>query len=115
MALHINPLDGIFIGDFFGFLISLPIALFLAFWFSAIKHRVFAILGAFLGSFIGFVAIYAWIGTLVSDPPVLSSNPGAAFFASALFCSILGLAGGVLVDVLVASRSNRDYRRPAHE
>jgi biotin transporter BioY len=114
MAFHINPFDGIFIGDFFGFLISLPIGLFLAFWFSAIKRRSMAVLGAFLGALIGFIVIYAWIGTLLFDPPVLASNPGAAFFASALFCSILALAFAILIDVLVASKSTRDYRRAAH-
>jgi hypothetical protein len=39
------------------------------------------------------------------------ANGGSAFFAGVLLCAALGLAGGILTDLLVAAKNNRDYRR----
>jgi quinol-cytochrome oxidoreductase complex cytochrome b subunit len=105
------PLDGIFIGDFFGFLLALPVALFLAFWMSDVKKRSIVVLGAFIGALIGFIFILGWVGTLIYDQPLPNANPTATFFGSLLICSVLGLAGGIILDLIVASRSSRDYRR----
>jgi hypothetical protein len=105
------PLDGIFQGDFFGFVLALPTALFLAFWMSAVKKRGIVVLGAFLGALIGFIVILGWVGTLIYDQPLPNANPAATFFGSLLICSVLGLAGGIILDLVVARRTSRDYRR----
>lgn|SRR5579859_42134 len=105
------PLDGIFQGDFFGFILALPTALFLAFWMSAVKRRGIVVLGAFIGALIGFIVILGWVGTLIYDQPLPNANPAATFFGSLLICSVLGLAGGIILDLIVARRSSRDYRR----
>ncbi|EFH84047.1 hypothetical protein [Ktedonobacter racemifer] len=115
MVLHINPLNGIFIGAFIGFLLSLPIGLSLAFWLSQIKLRALTVLGAFLGALIGFCIIYASIGTLLFDPPPIASNPGAAFFGTILFCPNVALAFAIVADVLIANRSTRASRRATHK
>jgi len=55
-ALMIVDNQGIFLADLFGLILSLPTALFLAFWMSAVKRRRVVVLGAFVGSFvIGFI------------------------------------------------------------
>jgi quinol-cytochrome oxidoreductase complex cytochrome b subunit len=105
------PLDGIFQGDFLGFILALPVALFLAFWMSAVKRRAIVVLGAFIGALIGFIVILGWVGTLIYDQPLPNANPAATFFGSLLICSVLGLAGGIILDLIVARRSSRDYRR----
>ncbi len=53
------PIDGIFIGDFWGFLLALPIALFLAYWMSEVKNRTAVVVGAFAGALLGFIIILA--------------------------------------------------------
>jgi len=105
------PIDGIFIADLFGFLISLPIALFLAFWMSAVKSRWVVVLGSFIGDFIGFVFILGWVGTLIYDTPLPGANPPAVFFGTLLLCSTLGIAGGIILDLIVARLTRHDYRR----
>lgn len=105
------PIDGIFIGDFWGFLLALPVALFLAFWMSAVKNRWVVVLGALIGAVIGFVFILGWVGTLIYDTPLPGANPAATFFGSLLLCSVLGLTGGIILDLIVASRTRHDYRR----
>lgn len=117
-ALNVDPGSGIFIGDIFGLVLALPIALFLAFWFSAVKNKAAVVIGAFIGAVIGFFIILGWVGTLIYDTPLPGANGGSTFFGSVLFCSALGLAGGILTDLLVARRRSRDYRRQsplAHE
>lgn len=111
-ALNFDPSSGIFIGDIFGLILALPIALFLTFWMSSVKNWLAVVIGAFIGAVIGFFIILAWVGTLIYDTPLPNANPAAVFFGSVFFCSTLGLAGGVLTDLLVARRNNRDYRRP---
>ncbi|MBO0779066.1 MAG: PTS sucrose transporter subunit IIBC [Ktedonobacteraceae bacterium] len=110
-ALQLIDNQGIFIGSLFGFIISLPVALFLAFWLSAVKRRGAVIVGAFLGALIGFVVILGWAGTLIFDTPLPGATGVAAFFGSIPFCTTLGLVGGMLVDLLVARASQKDYRR----
>ena len=105
------PLDGIFIGDFFGFILALPVALFLAFWMSAVKRRGVVVVGAFIGALIGFIVVLGWVGTLIYDQPLPNANPSATFFGSLLICSVLGIAGGIILDLIVARRTFRDYRR----
>lgn len=112
-ALNIG--DPVFIGGILGFLISLPIALFLAFWLSNVKNRAAVVIGAFIGALLGFLIIQAWAGTLISNTPLPGANGASAFFGGLLFCSAMGLIGGIVSDLLVAGRSTRDYRRQVSE
>ena len=105
------PIDGIFIGDFWGFLLALPIALFLAYWISDVKNRMVVVLGAFIGALLGFIAILGIVGTLIFDQPLPNASPVATFFSSLFMCSILGLTGAIILDLIVAARTSRDYRR----
>ena len=105
------PIDGIFLGDFFGFLLALPVSLFLAYWISNVKNRMVVVLGAFIGALLGFIAILGIVGTLIFDQPLPNANPVATFFSSLFMCSTLGLAGGIILDLIVAARTSRDYRR----
>jgi hypothetical protein len=104
-------LDDVTIGAFFGLLLSLPIALFLAFWISAVKKRSAVIGGAFFGAIIGFLAIISWAGTLIYKTKLPGANGASAFFGGILLCAALGLTGGILTDLVVATKNNRDYRR----
>jgi biotin transporter BioY len=110
-ALIINLGSGVFIGDFFGFLLSLPTALFLAFWLSAVKSRWVVVLGAFIGCLLGFIIILGWVGTLIFNTELPGATGAATFFGSVLFCSILGLSAGMLLDLIVARRTRSYYRR----
>lgn len=105
------PLDGIFLGDFFGFLLALPLSLFLAYWISDVKNRMVVVLGAFVGALLSFIVILGIVGTLIYDQPLPNASGIATFFSSLLMSSILGLAGGIILDLIVASRNSRDYRR----
>ncbi len=112
-ALQIIDGQGIFVADLFGLILSLPIALFLVFWMSAVKRRMVVVTGAFIGGFLGFLIILGWVGTLIFDTVLPNASPGATFFGSVLLCSASGLALGVLADVIVARLTARDYRRQA--
>lgn len=112
-ALIIVDNQGIFLADLFGFILSLPVALFLAFWMSAVKRRGVVVLGAFIGSFLGFLIILGWVGTLIYDTVLPGANPGSTFFGSLLINSALGLVFGILADLIVARLTASDYRRPA--
>jgi hypothetical protein len=112
-ALQIIDNQGVFIGAIFGLILALPVALFLAFWMSAVKRKGAVIFGAFLGGIIGFVIILAWAGTLIFSTPLEGATGAAVFFSSVLLCSITALSGGILVDLLVARYSARDYRKQA--
>jgi len=107
------PIDGIFIGDFFGFLLALPVALFLAFWMSSVKNRTVVVVGAFAGALLGFIIILGWVGTLIYSTPLPDANPAAVFFGSLLFCSALSLSGAIILDLFVARANRQDYRRTA--
>jgi hypothetical protein len=117
MALHVSLGDPIFIGDFFGLVLALPLSLFLAFWLSAVKKRAAVLFGALFGTLIGFIILLSFAGTLVfSTAPIAGANGGSVFFGSVLFCSILGLMGGIFTDILVARKNSRDYRQQiSHE
>lgn len=111
-ALMINPTSGIFIGDLFGFILALPTSLFLAFWMSAVKRRWAVVLGAFIGTLLGFLIILGWVGTLIYNTELPNASGGVTFFGSVLFCSALGIAGGIITDLLVARANPHIYRRP---
>lgn len=117
-ALQVNIGDPIFIGDFFGLVLALPIALFLAYWLSAVKNHMAVVVGALIGVLIGFLTILAWVGTLIFDTPLPNVNGAVVFFSSVLFCSICGLVGAILTDLLIARQRKQDYSRQhqlAHE
>lgn len=107
-ALNFND---IFFGDIFGFILALPIGLFLAFWLSAVKNRVAVVFGAFVGALIPFVFILFWVGALFVPLQIPDANGGSVFFGSALLCTITAVIGAMLTDLIVARISNRDYRR----
>lgn len=111
-ALQIIDHQGIFEASLFGFLLSLPIILFLAYWMSAVKRPMVVVTGAFIGSFLGFLIILAWVGTLIFDTVLPGATPGATFFGSLLFCSALGLITAIIADLIVARMTAKDYRRP---
>jgi hypothetical protein len=106
----------ILIGDIFGFVLAVPAALFMAFWMSAVKSKWAVVIGAMLGTIIGFLAILAWVGTLINDKPLPDANGVSVFFSSILLCSTTGVVGGILTDLLVGAKNSRDYGRQAtHE
>jgi hypothetical protein len=112
-ALMIIDHQGIFEASLLGFILSLPIVLFLAYWMSAVKRPMVVVTGAFIGGFIGFLIILGWVGTLIFDTVLPGATSGATFFGSLLFCSALGLSVAVLSDLIVARMTAKDYRRPA--
>jgi hypothetical protein len=104
---------GVFWGALFGLIISLPIALFLAFWMSAVRKRAVVVTGAFIGGIIGFLIMLGWAGTLVYSTVLPGAGGGSAFFGGLLFCAALELVFGMGSDLLVARANRRDYRRSA--
>jgi hypothetical protein len=104
---------GVFWGALFGLIVSLPIALFMAFWMSAVKSRTTVVFGALIGGFVGFLIMLGWAGTLVYDTPLPGAGPGQALFGGLLFCAALGLIFGIGADLLLARANPRDYRRAA--
>ena len=112
-ALMIVDNQGIFEASLLGFILSLPTVLLLAYWMSAVKRPMVVVTGAFIGGFLGFLIILAWVGTLIFDTVLPGATPGATFFGSLLFCSALGLSCGVLADLIVARLNAQDYRRPS--
>jgi hypothetical protein len=113
-ALQIIDSQGIFLGDLFGFILALPLALFLVYWMSAVKRHMAVVTGAFIGSFLGFLIILGWVGTLIYDTVLPNATAGGTFFGSLLFCSALGLSFGVISDLVIARLTASDYRRQAH-
>ncbi len=109
--LNINLSSGITIGDYWGYVLALLVSPFLAFWMSAVKNHWLVVLGAFIGCLIGFFAILAWVGTLIFDTELPGATGAATFFGSVLFCSAAGVIGGILMDLIVARRTSRYYRR----
>ena len=114
-ALTFNPTDGIFIGDLFGFIIALPVSLFLAYWLSAVKNHFAVVGGAFIGALLGFFILLAWAGPLISGTDMDGANGGSIFFGSILLCSILGVVLAMTTDLIIARRNKRDYIRPGAE
>jgi len=112
------PIDGFFIADLCGFILALPISLFLAFWLSEVKNRMTVVVGAFGGALLGFLAVLGLVDTLIFDQPLPNANPAGTFFGSVLLCSVLAISAAIILDLIVARRTRRDYRRPsavAHE
>src|SRR5438105_3218081 len=105
------PIDGIFIGDLCGFILALPISLFLAYWLSNVKNRMVVVMGAFIGALLGFLIILGWVGTLIFNTPLPDANGGSTFFGSLFLCSTLGLSAAIISDLIVARRTARNYRR----
>ena len=112
-ALMIIDNQGIFQASLIGFILSLPVVLFLAYWMSAVKRPMIVVTGAFIGGFLGFLIMLAWVGTLIYDTVLPGATAGGAFFGSLLFCSALGLSFGVIADLIVARLTAKDYRRPS--
>ena len=110
-ALMINPSSGVFIGDVFGFLLALPVTLFLAYWISAVPNRLVVVMGAFVGALIGFFGILAWVGTLVYNTELPGASGTATFFGSLFICSTVGLDAAIITDLIVARLTRRSYRR----
>lgn len=108
-ALNFDPGSGIFIGDTFGFILAVPISLFLAYWFSAVKNRMAVVFGALIGALIGWFIILCWVGTVIYDTPLPGADGGSTFFGSLLFCSTTGLSLAILTDLWVARRASRAY------
>lgn len=100
---------GVLIGNIFGFILAIPVALFLAFWMSAVKNKVAVVAGALLGGLIGFAIVLFWVSTLHNV------NGAAIFFGALLFNATLALVAGIVADLLIAGRNERHYRRIAHE
>ena len=112
------PIDGIFIANLCGFILALPISLFLAFWLSEVKNRMTVVIGAFAGALLGFLAVLGLVDTLIFDQPLPDATPAGTFFGSVLLCSVLAISAAIILDLIVARRTRRDYRRPsavAHE
>ena len=109
-ALKFSLGDPIFIGDFWGTLLSLPVALFLAFWLSNVKNKAVVIGGALIGVLIGFLGILCVVGTLIHPDPLPHVDGVATFFSAVLLNSALGLSAGILMDLIIAQRNGRDYR-----
>jgi len=112
-SLKINIGDPIFVADFFGFILALPVSLFLAFWMSAVKNRGVVVLGGFIGALLGFLGILGWVGTLIYDTPLPNANGVATFFGSVLICSVGGVAVAIILDLIIARLRSQDYRRQA--
>jgi len=110
-ALIINLGDPIFIGAFWGFVLALPISLFLAYWISAVQNHAAVVFGALVGDILGFLIMLGWLDTLIFDTPLPGANGASTFFSAIFFCSILGLVGGILIDLLIARRTRRAYMR----
>ncbi len=110
-TLKVSFSDPIVIGALFGFLLALPISLFLAYWISAVKSHSAVVVGAFAGALLGFLVVLGWTDTLIYNTPLPGANGGNVFFGSVLLCSIMGVVGGMLTDMLIASRNRRDYLR----
>lgn len=110
-TLNLDPGSGITIGAFFGFLLALPVSLFLAYWLTSVKNRFAVVTGAFAGSLLGFIVILCFVGTLLFNTPLPGANGISTFFSAILLCSILGLSAAILTDLIIARRNSRDYRR----
>lgn len=110
-TLNFDPGSGIFIGDTCGFILAVPISLFLAFWLSAVKSRRAVVLGALIGAFIAWFIILCWVGTVIFNTPLPGADGASTFFGSVLFCSAAGLSLAILTDLWIAGRTSRAYRQ----
>ena len=114
--MYFDIIDQAVIGAFFGMLLSLPVAPFLAFWMSAVKKRAAVVIGAIIGCVLGFLILDGWAGPLFFGKSMEGANGASMFFGGLLFCTTLGVVAGMVTDLLVARYSRRDYQRQhAHE
>jgi hypothetical protein len=104
---------GVFWGALFGLIISLPIALFMSFWLSAVRNRAAVVFGAFIGGVLAFLFILGWCGTLIYNTVLPGVSGGEVFFGSLLFSAAVELVFGIGFDLLIARANRRDYRRAA--
>ena len=104
-------MNGIFIGDFWGTVLAVPVALFLAFWLSNVKNKFAVIGGALVGILLGFFGILCVVGTVFRPTPLPNVDGVAVFFSSVLLNSALGLIFRIATDLIIANRNERDYRR----
>ena len=104
-------MNGIFIGDFWGTILAVPVALFLAFWLSNVKNKVAVIGGALVGILIGFFGILCIVGTLIRPTPLPNVDGVSVFFSAVLLNAALGLAFGIATDFIIANRNERNYRQ----
>jgi Kef-type K+ transport system membrane component KefB len=100
-------MGAIVVADFFGFVLAVPVSLFLAFWMSSVKNKAVVIGGGLVGAFLSFVGVFVWLAAF----PLPGANGASVFFGSLLLSSVTGLTLAVLTDVLVARRSSRNYLR----
>src|SRR5260221_11143537 len=84
-------LNDIFIGGFSGFLLSLPISLFLAFWMSAMKNRGVVVLGASVGELLVFIIIPGWVDVVIFCASLPCANRVLTFVRLGFTVSVLGL------------------------
>jgi hypothetical protein len=111
-ALQVNIADPIFIGDFCGFVLALPTALFLSYWISSasIKHSATGVLAAFAGALLGFLIILGWVGTLIYSTPLPGATGASTFFGSLLTCTALGVIACIMTDRFIQRRNTGAYR-----
>src|SRR5260370_23524238 len=86
-TLQIVDPQGIWLADLFGFILSLPISLFLAYWISNVKRPMVTVIGAFIGCFLGFLIILGWVFTLVFHTSFPRARTVLIFFGPLLFHS----------------------------
>ena len=103
--------NGFFIADFWGALIALPLALGVIYWVSNVRNKAAVVGGAFLGILVGFIGILLWLGPVFHVNPLPNTDPVAVFFGTVFLCAILGLIFGLVMDLVIARRNERDYRR----
>ena len=112
-SLIINPGDPLFIGATAGFLLAMPVALLLAYWICDVKNKIAVLVGAFMGSLLGFIGVLGLVNTLIFSTSLPDTNGAATFFGTLFLCSILGLIGAILTDLAVA-HSTAKGRQKVH-
>ena len=111
-ALQVNVTDPIFIGGFWGFILSLPILLLVSYWISSagIKRAARGAVGAVAGAFLGFLIILGWVDTRIFPSPLPGANSTSTFFGSLLLCSVLGVMGCIFTDQAIIHRKGSHTR-----
>ena len=86
-----------------GGVLSLPIGLFIAYFFSQSRVRVLGVMGGLLGAIVAGAALYLGIAASGISVEALSY-----FFGSFFICSTGVVAGALLVNVLAGSGRSRN-------
>ena len=110
-SLIINPGDPLFIGAIVGFLLAVPIALFLAYWIGNVRYKIAVLVSACMGSLLGFVGVLGWVNTLIFSTSLPDANGVSTFFGTHFICSLLGLMGAILTDLSVAQHIAKDRQK----